>query len=57
MKSIRNKEDHISEKPFEIVKCIKCGKEFSVMAIDKRSKICPQCDNNQKEDKSDWRIK
>tara|TARA_R110002033_G_scaffold59359_1_gene108983 strand:+ start:174 stop:335 length:162 start_codon:yes stop_codon:yes gene_type:complete len=53
MKSIRNREDHITEKPFETVKCIKCGKEFSVMAIDKRSKICPQCDNNQKEDKSD----
>ena len=43
MKSIRNKEDHISEKPFETVKCIKCGKGFSVMAIDK----------NQKEDKSE----
>jgi len=44
MKQDRNQLDHITNKPFKKVTCIMCNKNFSTMAIDNRSKICPKCD-------------
>lgn len=44
MKQERNLKDHITDKPFKKIKCIKCNTEFSVMSIDNKFKVCPICD-------------
>ncbi len=51
MKSDRNKQDHITDKPFKTIICDICGKEFSIMSIDSKYTICPKCDMPEGKDK------
>ena len=44
-KHTRNKVDHLTELPFEIIKCPSCKTEYYRMWIDRVENHCPKCLN------------